>query len=153
MHTLDENTPHGCHPGLYTYNIFLNPPAQCATATTSPPSLHVVITSSEPPLHPHKRPHPDCNSGLRAILTVALPSHVVTPTDVIVPINSTRLRAIPSKTLLTAWLTQPTSYFLGMQKRSFPDCKTSTWEKVNYVVPVPGGVRLLPAQRLWGHGA
>ena len=29
------------------------------------------------------------------------------------------------------------------EKRSFPDRKTFTWEKVNYVVPVPGGTRRL----------
>jgi len=29
------------------------------------------------------------------------------------------------------------------EKRSFPDRKTFTWEKVNYVVPVPGGARRL----------
>ena len=28
-------------------------------------------------------------------------------------------------------------------KKSFPDRKTFTWEKVNYVVPVPGGTRRL----------
>lgn len=29
------------------------------------------------------------------------------------------------------------------EKRSFPDRKAFTWEKVNYVVPVPGGTRRL----------
>ena len=29
------------------------------------------------------------------------------------------------------------------KERSFPDRKTFTWEKVNYVVPVPGGTRRL----------
>jgi len=29
------------------------------------------------------------------------------------------------------------------EKRSFPDRKTFTWERVNYVVPVPGGTRRL----------
>ena len=29
------------------------------------------------------------------------------------------------------------------KKGSFPDRKTFTWEKVNYVVPVPGGTRRL----------
>ena len=27
------------------------------------------------------------------------------------------------------------------KRKSFPDRKTFTWEKVNYVVPVPGGTR------------
>ena len=29
------------------------------------------------------------------------------------------------------------------EKRSFPDRKAFTWEKVNYVVPVPGGTKRL----------